>query len=217
MNCKAVIFDLDGVLVDTAQYHFMAWKALAEELQIPFSREDNQALKGVSRMASLEIILKLGKRQDIPEYEKNRLANHKNMLYLKYIEAMDPQEALLPGALETLEAFRSRGIQTALGSASKNARLIVERCGLSPLLDSVVDGNQVQHAKPDPEVFLLAAKKLKTPAVECLVFEDAPAGVEAAGNAGMYCIAIGNPEDFPAVNPVIKDLAHFQMDLLNTL
>jgi len=217
MNCKAAIFDLDGVLVDTAQYHFQAWQKLAEELQIPFTLEDNQALKGVSRMASLEIVLQKGNRQDIPAYEKKRLANHKNMLYLQYIEAMDPQEALLPGSVKTLQDFRSQGIKTALGSASKNAALIVERCGLAPLLDALIDGNKVEKAKPDPEVFIKAARALKIPPVECLVFEDAPAGIEAAERAGMYRIAVGNRKDFPAVKIVIEDLSQFNMELLTSI
>lgn len=217
MNCKAAIFDLDGVLVDTAQYHYLAWSKLAEELQIPFTLEENQALKGVSRMASLEILLQCGNRQDIPDYEKKRLANHKNMLYLKYIEAMDSEEALLPGSIKALQTFRSRGIRTALGSASKNAALIVERCGLTPLLDVLIDGNLVMHAKPDPEVFEKAAAALNIPPVECLVFEDAPAGIEAAERAGMYRIAVGNKEDFPTVKTVIKDLSEFNMKLLASI
>ncbi len=206
----ACLFDLDGVLVDTAKYHFLAWKRLADELNIPFDEEDNERLKGVSRMASLEIILSLGD-VSLTEKEKVELATKKNEWYRAYILKMDPSE-ILPGALELLEDLRERGIKLALGSASKNAPTILEVTGLAPYFDAVVDGNSVSKAKPDPEVFLIGARSLGVEPVRCVVFEDAIAGIEAAKNAGMLAIGVGDPETLTEADHVVPNLVDFPLD-----
>jgi len=188
---RAAIFDLDGVIVDTAKYHYLAWKRLANELGFDFTETDNERLKGVSRVRSLEILLEIG-GLTLDDATKSQLAARKNDWYVEYISNMVASE-ILPGAAEYLQKLRSRGIKTALGSASKNAPLILERLGISSLFDVVVDGNKVSKAKPDPEVFLRAAEELNIPPAECIVFEDAEAGIEAAQHAGMGAVGIGNP------------------------
>jgi beta-phosphoglucomutase len=192
MKFKGCIFDLDGVIVDTAKYHFLAWKRLADRLNIPFTEKDNERLKGVSRMASLEIILELGKINPDP-LVKTDYATLKNEWYVDYISRMQPEE-ILPGAVDLLTELRRAGIKIAIGSASRNTPMILERTGITDLFDAVADGNNVTRAKPDPEVFLVAADKLKLEPPDCIVFEDAIAGIEAAHRAGMKCIGIGSPE-----------------------
>ncbi|RAV31040.1 beta-phosphoglucomutase [Sinomicrobium soli] len=187
---KGFIFDLDGVIVDTAGYHFQAWKKLAEELGVSFTLEDNERLKGVSRARSLEIILELGNIR-ASEAEKKVWMQQKNEDYLEYVNRMDRQE-LLPGVLSALQILKDRGGKIALGSASKNARLILEKTGIMPLFDAVVDGNDVSRAKPDPEVFVLAAAQIGAEAPDCVVFEDSVAGIRAANVAGMTSIGIGD-------------------------
>ncbi len=209
---KACIFDLDGVIVDTARYHFIAWKALAEELGFDFTPEDNELLKGVSRMQSLEILLELGGKQ-YPEQEKTAMAEKKNALYVRFIEKMTPEE-ILPGVEEFLQEIRNCGIKTALGSASKNAPLILDRIGLAGMFDVIVDGNSISEAKPDPEVFLKGAEKLGVMPEHCVVFEDAIAGVEAARNAGMYCVGIGKPENLGLADFVIPGFDGFTFEKL---
>ena len=167
---RALLFDLDGVLVDTAKYHFLAWKALADELGIPFTREDNERLKGVSRMASLEIILELGKRE-CTEAEKEALCSRKNGLYVSYIRKMTPEE-ILPGVQEFMLDAKRQGYRIALGSASRNSATVLERVNLWSLFDAIADGTNVTKPKPDPEVFLVGAKMLGVPPEECIVFED---------------------------------------------
>lgn len=186
---KGLIFDLDGVIVDTAKYHFQAWKKLADELDIPFSKEDNERLKGVSRMASFEIILEIGKR-DMSQEEKEFYCEKKNHVYVSYIQQLDESE-ILPGVKEFLTDAREKGYKIALGSASKNSLLILDRLGISGLFDAIVDGTKVSRAKPDPEVFLKGAQELKVSCKNCIVFEDAQAGIEAAHNAGMKAVGIG--------------------------
>jgi len=186
---KAAIFDLDGVLVDTAKYHYLAWKETASKLDIEFTEDDNERLKGVSRMECLDIILGLGNRR-LNLAEKERLATEKNRAYLTYVDAMD-ESNLLDGAEYFLKVCRNAGIRTALASASKNAKLIIDRIGIQHLLDAIVDGTMVQRSKPDPEVFLLAASMLEIEPMRCAVFEDAVAGIEAAHRAGMKAIGIG--------------------------
>lgn len=188
-NIMGCIFDLDGVIVDTAKYHYLAWKRLAEELGFFFSENDNERLKGVSRMVSLEILLQVG-GLTFTEEEKRAMAERKNNWYVEYITAMKEDE-VLPGAKSFLEAARASGMKIALGSASKNARTILNGLRLTGYFDAVIDGTKVSKAKPDPEVFLLAAKELGLLPESCVVFEDAQAGVEAAKRAGMRCIGIG--------------------------
>lgn len=190
-SLKACLFDLDGVLCDTAKYHFKAWKQLAQRLGIPFTERDNERLKGVSRMESLEILLQLGKK-NYSEEEKNKMAKEKNENYLTFIRQMTENE-ILPGVTDFLSYIRGLGIKTALGSVSKNAGIILERTGLGSFFDSMVDGNRISHAKPDPEVFLTGAQDLGIAPGNCAVFEDAQAGLIAAKRAGMGRIGVGNP------------------------
>ena len=198
MNKIGVIFDLDGVIVDTAKYHFLAWKNLADDLGFEFTEANNELLKGVSRVRSLEILLDLGKTT-ISESEKQKLLISKNEEYLEYIKKMDTTE-ILPGASELLDTLDDLGIKYVLGSASKNAPLILKQVGLFNRFLGIVDGNSVSKAKPDPEVFLIGAKKLNLQPEHCIVFEDAIAGVEAANKAHMISIGIGNKDTLSEAN-----------------
>ena len=188
----ACIFDLDGVLVDTAKYHYLAWKRLANELGFFFSESDNEHLKGVSRMASLDILLKVGGLSHFTEQEKIKMAEMKNGWYVEYISQMTPEE-ILPGVLDFLLELKGEGVKIAIGSASKNAKMILQCVHIIALFDAVIDGNKITCAKPDPEVFLLGAQELGVPPSQCLVFEDSIAGIEAAVNAGIKSIGVGNP------------------------
>lgn len=187
---KAVIFDLDGVLVSTDELHYQAWKRLAEEIGISgFNREDNVRQRGVSRMASLEVVLEKGDKE-YSEEEKFELANRKNEYYKEMLKEVD-DSAVLPGAFDTLKMLQRNGIKTAVGSASKNAPLILERTGILPYIDEISCGIDVTKSKPDPEVFLVAAAKLKLSPEDCLVVEDAAAGIEAAKAGGMKSLGVG--------------------------
>lgn len=192
---KAVIFDLDGVLVTTDDCHYRAWKRMADEENISFDRETNHRLRGVSRMESLGIILeKAPKVYSI--LEKAALAERKNTYYKNLIRSLGP-EAILPGAMATLNALRSSGLRLAIGSSSKNTPAILNQVGIADLFDAVADGNQIKNSKPAPDVFLLAAKKLNLSPSDCLVVEDADAGVEAALTAGMLVLAVGAAKGHP--------------------
>jgi len=204
MSLKACIFDLDGVIVDTAKYHYLAWKKLAVILNIQFNEKDNERLKGVSRIASLDIILELGGIKT-DEKKKAEYAAMKNEWYLDYIRRMTPDE-ILPGSLELISELKNAGIKVALGSASKNTPLILERLGIEKLFDAVADGNVVTKAKPDPEVFIKAAKMVGVAPEDCVVFEDAVAGVKAAINAGMLCVGIGSGKILTDAHYVISGL-----------
>ena len=186
---RGFLFDLDGVLVDTAQYHFLAWQRMAAELGIHFGEAENEQLKGVSRAESLNRILAWGGKS-ISDAEKQHWMTLKNEWYLELVRGM-PADDYLPGAHEFLRASRAAGIKVALGSASKNAPLILERLGWIPLFDALVDGNVVTASKPDPEVFLEGARRLGLKPEECVVFEDSEAGVEAARRGGMKVVGIG--------------------------
>lgn len=198
MNNKAIIFDLDGVIVDTAKFHYLAWKQLANDLGFDFNEEQNEQLKGVSRVASLEIILKIGQVQ-LDDSRKTELLKEKNTQYLEYIGKMGEEE-ILPGIKKLLTHLKERNIPFALGSASKNARLILKILNLFELFDAIVDGNDVKTSKPDPEVFLIAASKLNMNPEDCIVIEDAQAGIEAANLALMTSIGIGNKEILKEAN-----------------
>lgn len=189
------IFDLDGVIVDTAKYHYLAWKKLAEELEIPFTIEDNERLKGVSRLQSFEIILEIGNRTMTDE-EKEFYCTKKNDIYVDYIKKLEKDE-VLPGVRDFLVAAREMGISMALGSASKNAVFILERLDLMDLLDEIVDGTSVSAAKPDPEVFVKGAELLSLSPENCIVFEDSTAGIEAAHRGGMKAMGVGLKENLP--------------------
>lgn len=215
MRTRACIFDLDGVIVDTAKYHFMAWKRLADQLHIDFSETDNERLKGVSRMASLEIILELGNRI-INEELKEKYADQKNKWYVEYISRMTPDE-ILPGSLEFIGELKRAGIKTAVGSASSNTPLILKGVGIVKLFDAVADGNVTHKAKPDPEVFLIAAEMLHEDPDHCIVFEDAVAGVKAALNAGMMCVGVGSRKILTEAHYVISGLNEMNLHKLHEI
>lgn len=202
MDIKACIFDLDGVIVDTAKYHYLAWKELARGLGFDFTEKDNEQLKGVSRMRSLDILLEIGNKKTDEEM-KLKYAESKNNKYLEYILKMTPDE-ILPGVIAFLDEIKALQIQTALGSASKNAMTILNRVKMNKYFDVVVDGTKVSKAKPDPEVFLKAAHELGVKPEECIVFEDAQAGVEAAVNGGFKTVGIGSELILNNADLVIK-------------
>ena len=204
---KACIFDLDGVLVDTAHYHFLAWKRLAKEFDYNLTEEINEQLKGVSRMKSLDIVLHHA-NLTLAENKKEELADRKNGWFTEYVHAMKAEE-LFPGVKEIFKKLKADGIQIALASSSKNAQTIIDILGIRNEFDAVVDGNMIVHSKPDPEIFLLAAKKLGLLPVNCIVFEDAEAGVEAALRAGMKCVGVGNPAQLNKATVIVKSVAEF--------
>ena len=206
---KALIFDLDGVIVDTAHYHFVAWQRLARELGIDFTEKDNERLKGVSRMRSLEIILEIGNRQ-MPESEKERLATRKNAWFVEYIQNVKPDE-IFPGVKEMIQACKAAGFRVALASSSKNARTVLRNLKVEDLFEGFVDGNMITHSKPNPEIFLKAAAQLGVEPQHCVVFEDAEAGVEAALAAGMKCVGVGSPENVGKANQIVKNTADFKL------
>ncbi|ANF98110.1 beta-phosphoglucomutase [Paenibacillus bovis] len=190
MTIKAVIFDLDGVIVSTDQYHYQAWKKMSDEEGIKFNETINNRLRGVSRMESLEIILEKAERTYTPE-EKIALAERKNTYYRESLSEVKPDD-MLPGAKHTIDELKKRGVKIAIGSSSKNTPTILKQIGLADAFDAVADGNDITHSKPDPEVFLLAAERLGVPPEECLVVEDAEAGVQAAIAGGMNVAAVGD-------------------------
>lgn len=201
---KGFIFDLDGVIVDTAKYHYLAWKKMANELGFDFSEEENEQLKGVSRTKSLDILLGIGGIEKT-DLEKESLASKKNELYLSLIENLSPED-LLPGTKSFVIDAKDKVIKIALGSASKNAAHILKKLGISNLFDARIDGTMVSKAKPDPEVFTKAAALLGLEPHKCLVFEDAQAGIDAAINAGMKCIGIGSEDVLKGADIIISGL-----------
>jgi beta-phosphoglucomutase len=215
MNIKACLFDLDGVIVDTAKYHFIAWREIANELGFEFTEAHNERLKGVSRMRSLEILLEIGKIE-LDEDTKVLFAEKKNRNYVQDILKMGPDE-ILPGAKEFLKECRLFKIKIALGSASKNAMTILDRLQIGNLFDEVIDGTKVTKAKPDPEIFLKGADALGVNYQNCIVFEDAEAGIEAAIAAKMKCVGIGNPEILRKANFVIPGFQDFTIKKLTEL
>lgn len=212
---KACLFDLDGVIVDTAKYHYIAWRELAKELGFDFTEEDNERLKGVSRMTSLDILLEIG-GVSLSEDEKIRLAEKKNENYRTFILKMQPDE-ILPGAKEYLKEMKAKGIKIALGSASKNAMTILDRLELTSLFEAIIDGTKVSEAKPNPEVFLKGAEALNVEPHECLVFEDAEAGVEAALAGNMKCVGIGSADVLGKADLVIDGLHQMTYEKLKNL
>jgi beta-phosphoglucomutase len=208
----AALFDLDGVIVDTAKYHYLAWRRLANELGFDFSQAQNERLKGVSRMRSLEILLEIG-GLNFDEATRQSLAAKKNAWYVEYIKKMDESE-LLPGAREFIVRLRTRGVRIALGTASKNAPLILRNLKIENLFDAVIDGNKMSKAKPDPEVFLLGARELGVRPDQCVVFEDAEAGLQAAKAAGMYAVGIGRADVLKSADVVVAGLHAFVDDTL---
>ena len=215
MNKKAFIFDLDGVIVDTAKYHFIAWQQIANQLGIEFTLHDNELLKGVSRVRSLDIILELGKVTASQE-DKNKWLIQKNETYLSYLVTMDEKE-LLPGILPILKFLKANNQKIALGSASKNARPILEKTGILNYFDVIVDGNDVSKAKPDPEVFLIGAQKLHMKPENCIVVEDAIAGVEAANKANMISIGVGDEKILHEADFNFENLTEISDDFVKEL
>ena len=187
MTIHGFIFDLDGVLTDTAEYHYRAWKRLADEEGIPFEREQNEALRGVSRRRSLELLLN---GRVFPEAKMQEMMERKNNYYVESLQQITPA-GVLPGAQSLLAEIRAAGMKIAIGSASKNAREVTERLGIGPWIDELADGNSVVRTKPEPDLFVYAAGLLKTPAAACVVVEDAEAGVDAGNTAGMYTVGLG--------------------------
>lgn len=212
---KACIFDLDGVIVDTAIYHYEAWRRLANQLGFDFTEEQNEELKGISRIESLKIILNWGNLQK-DEDEIVALATLKNTWYVEMITKMTPSE-ILPGAQEFLELVREKGYKTALGSASKNSETILKQIGLFDHFDVLVDGNKVTKSKPDPAVFLAGAEELGVDPSTCVVFEDAIAGVQAALNGGMRVVGIGNADVLKGADLVVAGLHEMTIDKLERL
>ena len=212
---KAFIFDLDGVIVDTAKYHFLAWQKLANQLGIEFTHEHNEELKGVSRVRSLDIILELGNVQASQE-DKNKWLVQKNEEYLSYLVDMDESE-ILPGVLKVLEFLKSKNQFIALGSASKNARPILEKTNILHFFDAIVDGNDVSNAKPDPEVFLRAAQLVGVSNENAIVFEDSVAGIQAANIAKMISVGIGDATVLHVAKYNFKDFTFIDEAFLSQL
>ena len=212
MKYKACLFDLDGVLVDTAVYHFQAWKNLGNHFDYELTEEQNEELKGISRVASLDRILTWAKKEASQE-EKNKWLIEKNENYLELISNMNPSE-ILPGVLDFLQEIKAQGYLIALGSASKNAEVILRKTGLISWFDAIIDGNHVQKSKPDPEVFLKGAEALGVSPENCIVFEDASAGIEAAKRGGMKAIGIGDPSILGEADQVISSFVGVQASKL---
>jgi len=210
---KGCIFDLDGVIVDTAKYHYLAWKKIADELGFEFTKEDNEKLKGVSRMDSLDILLQIG-NLNFDEKTKINLAEKKNKIYVNYISKINKSE-ILEGVEDFIKELKENNIKIALGSVSKNAVPIIKNIGMLNYFDSIIDGNKITKAKPDPEVFLLGAKELNLKPENCVVFEDAVKGIQAAKNAGMYAVGVGDPLTLKQADKVIPGFKGINIDILN--
>lgn len=211
----ACLFDLDGVIIDTARYHYRAWRELADMLGFVFTEQHNERLKGVSRMRSLEILLEIGGLH-LDAKQMQALAEKKNKRYLELVMQMKPDE-ILPGALEFLSACRTAGMKVALCSASKNAPAILQHMNITHHFDAVIDGNLVRQTKPDPEVFLLGALALSVAPQDCVVFEDAEAGICAGRRAGMFCVGIGDKAILHEANVVVGGLQHMTIAQLRTV
>lgn len=209
---KGCIFDLDGVIVDTAKYHYKAWKRIADELGFEFTEQHNERLKGVSRMRSLDILLEVG-NINVDEETKLKLAEKKNNWYVEYISKMDKSE-ILPGVEDCIKSLKQKNIKTAIGSASKNTMLILKNLDIAHYFDAIIDGNKVTKAKPDPEVFLLGAKELGLNPENCVVFEDAEAGIQAAKAAGMMAVGIGSPSILKEADLVVSGFAREGKDMV---
>lgn len=214
MNNTGVIFDLDGVIVDTAKYHYLAWKSLTDNLGFEFTEAHNELLKGVSRVRSLEILLNIGK-VTLSENQKQDILVTKNEDYLSYIYKMGADE-ILPGVEDLLHTLDRLNIKYVLGSASKNAPLILNQVGLFDRFRGIVDGNSVSKAKPDPEVFLIGAEKLNLKPEQCIVFEDAIAGIEAANRANMISVGVGDEETLSNADFNFKNLTEIPADFFTS-
>jgi beta-phosphoglucomutase len=205
---KAFLFDLDGVLTDTSEFHFSAWKRLADEESVPFNREDNEALRGVGRRESLDRMLN---GRPISEETAQAWMERKNKYYVELVSQMGTTN-LLPGVMDLLIKLRAAKIKVAVASASKNAQMVMDRLQLWPMVDAVLDGSSVSRSKPAPDLFLAAAKKLGVPPAECLVVEDAAAGVDAGKAGGMRTLGLGPEERVGHADLVLPDLVHADLD-----
>lgn len=214
-NHKAFIFDLDGVIVDTAKFHFLAWRKLANDFGFDFTKEQNEQLKGVSRAASLKKILKWG-NMELSEEEFNKQMALKNENYLSYVDKMEEDE-ILPDVPKVLNYLKEHNIPIALGSASKNARTILKKINLYEIFDAIVDGTDVSKAKPDPEVFLIAAERLGVKPENCVVLEDSVAGIQAANIGKMTSIGIGEQEVLHEADYVFSDFTEMSIDFIEKL
>ena len=212
---KGCIFDLDGVIVDTAHYHYLAWKRLAHELGYDLTELENEKLKGVSRIQSLNIILDLA-GISLNQEHKELLAKKKNIWFNDYIERMTPDE-IFPGVEDLMKSLKTRGIRIGVASSSKNAHTVLKQLRIEKEFDTVVDGSMIRKTKPDPEIFLLAAERMGVEPRSCVVIEDAEAGVEAARAAGMKCIGIGSPALLGNANKVFVKTSDIQLSTLREL
>jgi beta-phosphoglucomutase len=208
-NIQAVIFDLDGVIVSTDEFHYHSWKQIADAEGIPFDRNDNERLRGVSRMESLDILIERATRP-YSDVEKSALAEQKNAIYRDSLKNLTPGD-ILPGVRAILAVLREQGIKLAIGSSSKNARPILAAIGLENFFDAVVDGTNITQSKPDPEVFVLAGESVGVCPKHCLVVEDAHAGVEAGLAAGMSVLAVGSAVTHPGADFKVRDLSEVRI------
>lgn len=203
-NLKAALFDLDGVIVDTAKYHYLAWKKLAENIGIGFTESDNEKLKGVNRLQSLELILDMGNKT-FPDEKKQELMDQKNAWYIEYINQIKSDE-ILPGAVDYINKLKKRNVKIGLGSASKNAVTILKKLNIIDLFDVIIDGTKVEKSKPDPEVFTKGSDELNISYKDCIVYEDSQSGVEAGKRADMYVVGIGSKKNLPDADIVVSGL-----------
>ncbi len=213
-NLKAVVFDLDGVLTDSAKYHYQAWKMLADKLGIPFDEEYNEKLKGVSRMESLELILQNGNAQDkYTQEEKVAMATEKNEFYKQLLHQITPED-VLPGIHDFLEQLKAAGIKTAVASVSHNAPFILERLELDKYFDYICDAAQVPRAKPFPDIFLSAAQNLGVEPANCIGVEDAQAGIQAINAAGMMSVGVGTESQMQEAKLILPSTAKLELGML---
>lgn len=212
---KACIFDLDGVIVDTVPAHYVAWKAMADELNIPFTEIDNEQLKGVSRTESMKRILAMGGIEK-SNIEIEEMTTKKNHIYVDIISKMTPED-ILPGVVDFLDLLDQNNIQIALGSSSKNAPTILKAVGLADRFIVSVDGNQISHSKPHPEVFLLGADRMGLSPSECVVFEDAISGVQAAKRGNFKCIGVGDPQVLNEADVVVPDMKNIDLTIFENI
>ncbi|MBO5415356.1 MAG: beta-phosphoglucomutase [Clostridia bacterium] len=214
MALKALVFDLDGVITDSAELHYQAWKRLSEELGLYFDREQNEALKGVSRIGSFEIILRNNNKLDAyTEEEKETLANRKNEYYKELVETLTEKD-ILPGIQQLLIDARAMGLKTAIASVSRNAPRVLEKIGLSDYFDTIADAAKVKRSKPDPEIFLTCAEQLGVDPVDCIGLEDSQAGIEAILSAGMYAVGINVTITGSSPDLILSSTSELSLELL---